>query len=227
MVSLAFAIAASANFPVLFMSVLWKDCTTRGAVVGGFLGLISSVGLTIVSPSVWEATLGQPEGLGAVPVHLAGAVLDGDRFCRHLRRVAARQQRRRHEGPRGLRDPAGTLRDRLRRLEVLGTLRAGVGSGARCPRLRLPRLAFRLPEPGRAAPGPGQRRRRLLSRRHRGAGCRQHAGPPVRDHQGLRDAVRRRRGHRGLRPRRLLRWPRARRRPHQQPLRRRRGSDRL
>ena len=29
MVSLAFAIAASANFPVLFMSVLWKDCTTR------------------------------------------------------------------------------------------------------------------------------------------------------------------------------------------------------
>ena len=30
MVTLAFAIAASANFPVLFMSVLWKDCTTRG-----------------------------------------------------------------------------------------------------------------------------------------------------------------------------------------------------
>jgi cation/acetate symporter len=62
MVSLAFAIAASANFPVLFMSVLWKDCTTRGAVTGGFLGLISSVGLTVVSPSVWEATLGNPKG---------------------------------------------------------------------------------------------------------------------------------------------------------------------
>ena len=58
MVSLAFAIAASANFPVLFMSVLWKDCTTKGALVGGFMGLISSVGLTVVSPSVWEATLG-------------------------------------------------------------------------------------------------------------------------------------------------------------------------
>ncbi|HOW48236.1 MAG TPA: cation acetate symporter, partial [Rubrivivax sp.] len=43
MVSLAFAIAASANFPVLLMSVLWKGCTTRGAVIGGFLGLISSV----------------------------------------------------------------------------------------------------------------------------------------------------------------------------------------
>jgi len=67
MVSLAFAVAASANFPVLFMSVLWKDCTTKGAVVGGFLGLISSVGLTVVSPSVWEATLGNPKGSALFP----------------------------------------------------------------------------------------------------------------------------------------------------------------
>ncbi len=67
MVSLAFAIAASANFPVLFMSVLWKDCTTKGAVIGGFLGLISSVGLTVVSPSVWEATLGNPKGSALFP----------------------------------------------------------------------------------------------------------------------------------------------------------------
>jgi cation/acetate symporter len=67
MVSLAFAIAASANFPVLFMSVLWKDCTTRGAVIGGFMGLISSVALTVVSPSVWEATLGNPKGSALFP----------------------------------------------------------------------------------------------------------------------------------------------------------------
>ena len=67
MVSLAFAIAASANFPVLFMSVLWKDCTTRGAVIGGFLGLISSVGLTVVSPSVWEAVLNNPKGSALFP----------------------------------------------------------------------------------------------------------------------------------------------------------------
>jgi cation/acetate symporter len=67
MVSLAFAIAASANFPVLFMAVLWKDCTTKGAVIGGFLGLISSVGLTVVSPSVWEATLGNPKGSAWFP----------------------------------------------------------------------------------------------------------------------------------------------------------------
>ena len=67
MVSLAFAIAASANFPVLFMSVLWKGCTTRGAVTGGFLGLVSSVALTLVSPSVWEVTLGHPKGSALFP----------------------------------------------------------------------------------------------------------------------------------------------------------------
>ena len=67
MVSLAFAVAASANFPVLFLSILWKDCTTRGAVVGGFLGLVSSVVLTVLSPSVWEATLGNPAGSAPFP----------------------------------------------------------------------------------------------------------------------------------------------------------------
>ena len=67
MVSLAFAIAASANFPVLFMSVLWKNCTTRGAVIGGFLGLASSVALTVVSPSVWEATMGHAKGSAWFP----------------------------------------------------------------------------------------------------------------------------------------------------------------
>ncbi|MGB4061184.1 MAG: cation acetate symporter [Burkholderiaceae bacterium] len=67
MVSLAFAIAASANFPVLFMSVLWKDCTTRGAVIGGFLGLISSVVLTVLSASVWEAVLGNAKGSAPFP----------------------------------------------------------------------------------------------------------------------------------------------------------------
>ncbi len=67
MVSLAFAIAASANFPVLLMSVLWKDCTTRGAVAGGVLGLVSSVALTVVSPAVWEATLGHAKGSALFP----------------------------------------------------------------------------------------------------------------------------------------------------------------
>lgn len=67
MVSLAFAVAASANFPVLFMSVLWKNCTTRGAFFGGFAGLITAVVLTIVSPTVWEAALGNPPGTALFP----------------------------------------------------------------------------------------------------------------------------------------------------------------
>jgi cation/acetate symporter len=35
------------------MSVLWSKCTTRGATIGGFLGLITAVGLTVLSKSVW------------------------------------------------------------------------------------------------------------------------------------------------------------------------------
>jgi cation/acetate symporter len=72
MVSLAFAIAASANFPVLFMSVLWKDCTTKGAVIGGFLGpeLLRGDDRAFgvrVGRHPW-----QPEGLCSVPLYLAG-----------------------------------------------------------------------------------------------------------------------------------------------------------
>ena len=40
MVGLAFAIAASCNFPVLLMSMFWKGLTTKGALIGGLLGLI-------------------------------------------------------------------------------------------------------------------------------------------------------------------------------------------
>ena len=63
MVSLAFAIAASANFPVLFMAVLWRNCTTRGACVGGFLGLTSAFVLTVLSKSVWVDVLGHPAAI--------------------------------------------------------------------------------------------------------------------------------------------------------------------
>ena len=67
MVMLAFAVACSANFPVLFMSVLWKNCTTRGAVTGGFVGLVLSVTLTVLSPAVWEAALGNSVGSAWFP----------------------------------------------------------------------------------------------------------------------------------------------------------------
>jgi cation/acetate symporter len=58
MVGLAFAVAASANFPVLLLSMLWKGLTTRGAFIGGFIGLISAVILTVFSPSIWVSVLG-------------------------------------------------------------------------------------------------------------------------------------------------------------------------
>lgn len=58
LVALAFAIAASANFPVLAMVLYWPSLTTRGALAGGIAGLGSAVGLVIVSPAVWVKVLG-------------------------------------------------------------------------------------------------------------------------------------------------------------------------
>jgi cation/acetate symporter len=58
MVGLAFAVAASANFPPLLLSMYWKGLTTRGAVLGGFLGLVSAVVLTVLSPSIWVKVIG-------------------------------------------------------------------------------------------------------------------------------------------------------------------------
>jgi len=71
MVMLAFVIAASANFPVLFMSVLWKGTTTKGAVTGGFVGLAMAVILTIGSASVWEAVMLYPKGSAWFPYNSA------------------------------------------------------------------------------------------------------------------------------------------------------------
>jgi len=58
MVGLAFAVAASCNFPVLLMSTMWQGCTTRGAFFGGFAGLISAVAMVILSKAVWVQTFG-------------------------------------------------------------------------------------------------------------------------------------------------------------------------
>lgn len=58
MVGLAFAVAASCNFPVLLMTVFWKGTTTRGALIGGFLGLISAVVMVVLSKAVWVQTFG-------------------------------------------------------------------------------------------------------------------------------------------------------------------------
>ena len=63
MVALAFGVASCANFPVLFMSMYWRGLTTRGALVGGYLGLISSVLFVVFSKSVWVDVLGNASPL--------------------------------------------------------------------------------------------------------------------------------------------------------------------
>ena len=74
------AVAASANFPVLVSSIFWRGMTTRGAVVGGSLGLVSAVLLTLFSKSVWVDVLHQAHApvfldnpaLVSVPLAFAG-----------------------------------------------------------------------------------------------------------------------------------------------------------
>ena len=63
MVGLAFAIAASANFPVLMLSMFWKGLTTRGAVAGGFTGLLLALILIILGPTVWVSVLHNKEAI--------------------------------------------------------------------------------------------------------------------------------------------------------------------
>ena len=63
MVGLAFGIAASANFPILFLSIYWRNLTTRGAFIGGFIGLITAVALVILGPIVWVDILGNAKAI--------------------------------------------------------------------------------------------------------------------------------------------------------------------
>jgi cation/acetate symporter len=63
MVGLAFGVAAAANFPVLILSMYWKGLTTRGALFGGYGGLVSAVLFVLFSKSVWVDVLGNPAAL--------------------------------------------------------------------------------------------------------------------------------------------------------------------
>jgi cation/acetate symporter len=63
MVGLAFAIAASANFPILFLSMYWSKLTTRGALMGGSLGLLTAVSLVILGPIVWVDIFGNAQAI--------------------------------------------------------------------------------------------------------------------------------------------------------------------
>ena len=58
MVGLAFAVAASTNFPILFLSMYWKKLTSKGALIGGSSGLITATILVILGPAVWVDVFG-------------------------------------------------------------------------------------------------------------------------------------------------------------------------
>jgi len=69
LVGLAFAVAASANFPCILLTLHWKRCNTGGIVAGLIVGIVAAVGLTLVSPN-----LTYPKAVKAA----AHKVLDGD-----------------------------------------------------------------------------------------------------------------------------------------------------
>ncbi len=83
MVSLAFAIAASANFPALVLSIFWSRCTTAGAVSSMAVGTISTLLLIALSPTVQVELLGQPTAwfplrnpaLATIPLAFATGIL--------------------------------------------------------------------------------------------------------------------------------------------------------
>ncbi|HEX6743267.1 MAG TPA: sodium/solute symporter [Solirubrobacteraceae bacterium] len=87
MVGLAFAIAASANFPALLLALTWRRFNTVGAVTGVLFGVVSALGLIVISPIVWGGPPGAPDtgaftwydlnnpGLISIPLGFAGCIL--------------------------------------------------------------------------------------------------------------------------------------------------------
>ena len=59
LVSLAFAVAASANLPVILFTIYWKRFNTTGAISGMIVGLVSAIVLVALSPNVWNPVAGK------------------------------------------------------------------------------------------------------------------------------------------------------------------------
>ena len=82
LVALAISIAACSNFPVLLLAIYWRGLTTLGAVLGGGVGLVGSIVLTVLGPAVWVKVLGHavpafaldPPTLLVMPVAFVTAV---------------------------------------------------------------------------------------------------------------------------------------------------------
>ena len=113
MVGLAFAVAASANFPALLLALTWKRFNTTGAVSGVLVGVVSSVGLVLIGPDVRAdpieiipgVELSQPAIL-SVPLGFLACILGtllsqgGDQGRARVRRAPrARRDRPRRRGP--------------------------------------------------------------------------------------------------------------------------------
>ena len=87
MVGLAFAIAASANFPALLLALTWRRFNTAGAVTGVLFGVVSALALIVISPIVWGGAPGAPDtgafkwydlnnpGLISIPMGFLGCFL--------------------------------------------------------------------------------------------------------------------------------------------------------
>jgi cation/acetate symporter len=99
LVGLAFAVAASANLPVIVLSIFWRRFNTAGAVAGLFVGLASSIVLIMISPSVMGMDAkslihGQPifplknPGILSIPLGFLGAIVGT--FLRREPRAEAR-----------------------------------------------------------------------------------------------------------------------------------------
>ncbi len=82
MVGLAFSIAASCNFPVLLLSMYWKKLTTRGAMIGGWMGLITAVGLMVLGPTIWVQILGHEKAIYPYEYPALFSMIVA--FCRYL-----------------------------------------------------------------------------------------------------------------------------------------------
>jgi cation/acetate symporter len=87
LVALAFAVAASANLPIILFTIFWKRFNTTGAVTGMVVGLISALVLVAIGPNVWSPEagkailVGQPlfplgnPGIVSIPLGFIGAYL--------------------------------------------------------------------------------------------------------------------------------------------------------
>ena len=191
MVGLAFAVAASANFPALLLALSWRRFNTAGAVTGVLFGVISSILLVIISPTVWPGADSEGGALGfydlanpaivSVPLGFFGCWLGTV--------LSSRDQ-----GRPFLRRALGSLRDRIGR-------RGRHGSDAHQARPRRTQAAGHGGRHGDHSTPVGQYRE--TGRAGAGAGTVRHRG-----FETARSAARRVRATRRLRGRAALARPR-------------------